>query len=194
MSFIDTRLNDRYRYGFVGGPRWSTLVVEMANGRNRRKKQWSMPHHEFTADFATFSEQEKSELLNAFMAAGGAFSSFRFRDWNDWVASDQEIGTGNGTTAPMQLVRNYRFGATTYTRPITLPLNAVIRDIDNNVIAAAIDPLTGMATPAAPWPIKALRWTGQFDVRVRFAEDFNPFTAAAEKIRECTVRLLEDFG
>lgn len=192
MSFIDTRLNDRYRYGFAGGPRWSTLVVDMANGRNRRIKQWSLPHHEFTADYATFNEAEKAQLLNAFMAAGGAFSAFRFRDWNDWMAVDQEIGVGNGTTAPMQLVRNYKFGPTTYTRPITLPLNAEIRDAENNVVAATVDPLTGLATPTAPWPAKTLRWNGQFDVRVRFADDFNPFTAASEKVRECTVRLVED--
>jgi len=194
MAFIDTRLNDRYRYGFVGGPRWNTLVVDRANGRNRRRKSWSLPHHEFTADYATFSDQEKAQLLNAFMAAGGAFAAFRFRDWNDWVATDEPIGNGDGTSTPKQLVRNYQFGSSVLTRPITLPLNAVIRDSDGVVVPATVNPLTGLATPTSPWPVKALRWTGQFDVRVRFAEDFNPFTAASEKVRECTVRLVEDFA
>lgn len=193
MSFIDTRLNERYRYGFVGGPRWNTLVIDQANGRNRRLKKWSLPHHEFTADFATFTEAEKAQLLNAFMAAGGAFAAFRFRDWNDWLAVDQTIGTGDGTTNPIQLVRNYTFGSTTFSRPITLPLNAVILDADNEVVPATVNPTTGMVTPTSPWPAKALRWNGQFDVRVRFAEDFNPFIAASEKVRECTVRLVEDF-
>lgn len=194
MAFIDTRLNDHYRYGFVGGPRWNTLVVDIASGRNRRTKKWAMPHHEFTADYAAFNPQEKASLLNAFMAAGGAFSAFRFKDWNDYQAVDQEIGVGDGTTNPMQLVRNYKFGPTTYTRAITLPLNAVIQDADNNVIAATVNPLTGMATPAAPWPAKTLRWNGQFDVRARFAEDFNPFTAVSGQIGECTVRIVEDFA
>lgn len=193
MSFIDTRLNDHYRYGFVGGPRWSTLVVDMANGRNRRKQQWSLPHHEFTANYATFNEAEKAQLLNAFMAAGGAFAAFRFRDWNDWMAVDQDIGTGDGTTNPMQLVRNYEFGPSLFTRPITLPLNPVITTYEGTVVPATVDPLTGLATPTAPWPAVPLRWNGQFDVRVRFAEDFNPFTAASGQVRECTVRLVEDF-
>lgn len=193
MSFIDTRLNDRYRYGFVGGPRWNTLVVDMANGRNRRKKQWAMPHHEFTADYATFNAEEKAQLLSAFMAAGGAFSAFRFKDFNDWLAINQDIGTGDGTTDPMQLVRNYSFGPSLYTRAITLPLNAIITDYSGTVIPATVDPLTGLATPDDPWPEVPLRWNGQFDVRVRFSEDFNPFTAASEQVGECTVRLVEDF-
>lgn len=193
MAFIDTRLNSRYRYGFVGGPAWNTLDIRMASGKSRRKKQWAMPHHRYTANYATLNEAEKNQLLHAFMVSGGAFAAFRFKDWNDYTAIDEVIGTGDGTSSPMQLVKTYVFGPSSFTRTITLPLNAVLRDEDGNTLTVTVDPLTGLVTPASPWPSsKDISWTGEFDVRVKFKDDFNPFTSVASNIRECMVELEED--
>lgn len=195
MAFIDTRLNDRYRYGFVGGPAWNTLDVRMASGRSRRKKLWSMPHHRYTANYATLNEAEKNDLLHAFMVSGGAFSAFRFKDWNDHTALNELIGVGDGTSTPMQLVKTYTFGPATFIRPITLPLGAVVRDSDGNTLTVTVNPLTGVVTPSSPWPnLKSIFWTGQFDVRVKFKDDFNPFTSAASNVRECVVELEEDLA
>lgn len=195
MAFIDTRLNDRYLFGFTGGPAWSTLKVELQSGRNRRKKLWSMPHHRYRTNYAALNDSERDGLLNAFMAAGGSYASFRFRDYNDFVAVDQLIGVGDGTSTPKQLVKNYQFGAALYTRPITLPMDVVIRDEDGNVVPATVNATTGMVTPTGIWPDgKALFWSGRFDVRVNFSADYNPFTAVATGVRECTVELDEDFG
>lgn len=194
MSFIDARLNSRYRYGFVGGPNWNTMVTQLQSGRNRKRKAWAMPHHKYTANYATFNEAEKAELLNAFMAAGGSFSSFRFKDWNDWQAFDQVIGTGDGTSTPMQLVKHYTFGPTTFTRTITLPLNVVVKDEDGNVLSVTVAPTTGLVTPSSPWPSgKDIIASFDFDVRVSFSQDFNPFTSVAAKVRECMVELEEAF-
>lgn len=192
MAFIDARLNKRYGYGFQGGPQWNTISNPLRSGRERRMKAWSMPKYRFTANYATFSDAEKEELLGAFMAAAGSFASFRFRDWNDFKAIDQIIGVGDGTSTPMQLVRNYFFGSAVMTRPITLPLNPVVLDDDDQVIDVTVDPLTGIATPATNWPNgKVLRWNGKFDTRVHFASDFNPFTSQSPDIRTCTVELEE---
>lgn len=192
MSFIDARLNSRYRYGFQGGPAWNTMTTDLISGRQRRAKLWSMPHHRYTADYATFTESEKNELLNAFMASAGSFSSFRFKDWNDWTVSGQQFAVGDGTAESKQLVKSYTFGVVTLVRPITLPLNPVVTDENGDPIACTVDPLTGLATPDTTWPVgAALIWTGQFDVRVHFAEDFNPFTSASSNVRECRVTLEE---
>lgn len=194
MSFIDARLNSRYRYGFVGGPNWNTLVTQLQSGRNRKRKAWAMPHHKYTANYATLNAAEKDELLNAFMAAGGSFSSFRFKDWNDWQAFDQVIGEGDGTSDPMQLVKHYTFGPTTFTRTITLPLNTIVKDEDGNTLAVTVAPTTGLVTPDAPWPSgKDIIASFDFDVRASFSQDFNPFTSVASNIRECMVELEEAF-
>lgn len=193
MSFIDTRLNSRYRFGFIGGPAWNTLTVEMMSGRNRRKKLWALPHHRYTADFATLKEAEKVELQNAFMVTGGAFSAFRLKDWNDWQVSAESFGTGDNTTDAKQLIKTYTFGPSSYVRNITLPYDATVY-ANGVAVAVTIDPLTGLVTPDVAWPNgQALTWTGNFDVRVRFANDWNPFTSAAQTIREVSVDLVEDF-
>lgn len=196
MSFIDTRLNNRFTFGFTGGAAWNTIKFELLSGRNRRKKGWAMPHHKYTADYATLSEVEKNALLHAFMVSGGSFSAFRFKDLNDHTVTQAEglLGVGDGTSAPVQLTKTYAFGPTTFTRAITLPLNAIV--YENGVAkACTVDPLTGMATPTTPWTLGATRtWSGEFDVRVTFGADFNPFTSAASDVRECTVELVEDFG
>lgn len=193
MSFIDTRFSHRVLSGFSGGPRWNTLRKELMSGRNRRKKLWAMPRFEFIADYAAFTQAEQEEIYNAFIVAGGSFSAFRFKDWNDYRAQSESLGTGDGTSDPIQLVKTYVFGAAEYVRDITLPLNAVVT-ADGTPITVTVDPLTGLATPAAPWPVgQALAWSGQFDVRVTFAEDFNPFTAITTNLSECRVSLIEDW-
>lgn len=193
MAFIDHRLNDRYRFGFVGGPRWSTRIRPLRSGRELRMKQWSMPHHEYVANFATLNEAEKQEMLAVLMATAGSWADFRFKDWNDWQASNEAFGVGDGTSTPKQLTKTYVWGPASYTRTITLPLNAVVT-ADGVPITVTVDPLTGMATPSAPWPNGAvLAWTGQHDVRVRFANDFNPLTSVAGNIRELPVTLIETF-
>lgn len=191
MSFIDTRINSRYRFGFVGGPEWRTLIVQLQSGAERRKAMWALPHHRYTADYATLTPAEKETLLHTFIVCRGAFSTFRFLDWNDYTATDESLGTGDGTSDPIQLVKTYTFGASSYERTITLPYDVTVT-ANGTPISVTVDPLTGIATPVSPWPSgQALAWSGKFDVRVRFANDFNPFTSAAQQVREVSVELVE---
>ena len=192
MAFIDARINSDYTYGFTGGPQWNTLKVDMANGHVRKNKDWALPLGKWSTNYALLSPQTQEALLAAFWVCGGGFSDFRFKDYNDFRAIDQVFGVGDGTSTPIQLVRNYQFGSVVFTRAISLPLNAIIKDQDNNVLAATVNPTTGMATPSSPWPNgKVLRWNGEFDVKASFEEDYNPFTAQASNVRECPVRIIE---
>ena len=40
MTFLEVKLSDRVQAGFSGGPEWQTLVVPMANGRDRRRQDF----------------------------------------------------------------------------------------------------------------------------------------------------------
>lgn len=192
MAFIDARLNSRYLYGFSGGPQFNTLRTVMANGYTRKKRMGYYPLHRFSTNYGLLSPQEQEELLAAFWVCGGGFDEFRFKDYNDFRAVDQVIGVGDGTTDPLQLLRNYTFGSVTFSRPITLPLGAVVKDSDDNTLSVTVNPTTGMATPAAPWPSgKVIRWSGEFDVKVSFEEDYTPLTAVASKVKESLVKLVE---
>ena len=195
MSFIDARLNSRYRFGFKGGPQFNTLKVELQNGHVRKTRQWLYPLGKWTTDYALLTPAEREAMRSAIWACGGGFYDFRFRDWDDFKAVRQKFHTGDGTSDPKQLVRNYTFGATTFARPITLPLNVRVYDQDNNTITAAVNATTGMATPASPWPTgKAIFWDGEFDVRACFQDDYNPLTWENGQVATCPVVIIESRG
>jgi uncharacterized protein (TIGR02217 family) len=42
-GFIDKRLSLKVASGFVGGPQWSTNVVSLASGREKRNQEWLYP-------------------------------------------------------------------------------------------------------------------------------------------------------
>lgn len=195
MSFIDARLNTRYRFGFTGGPQFNTLKKELPNGRVRKNRQWLYPIGKWTTDYALLNSAEREAMRAAIWACGGGFSDFRFRDWDDYRAERQQFHVGDNTANPKQLLRNYSFGSVTFSRPISLPLNVRVYDQDNSTLTATVDPLTGFVTPGAPWPLgKAIFWDGEFDVRACFEEDYNPMTWDSGVTSSCPVSIIESRG
>lgn len=198
MPFIDARINQDKEFGFIGGPKFRTDVKRLQNGRRKAQRMWDYPLHTYTADYATFDAEERELFLNWFMVAAGSWATFRFRDKNDYRATDQVIGVGDGTADPLQLVRNYTIPGVigmSLTRPILLPLNAVITDELDNIVPATVDPLTGLATPTGTWPMgQVLKWNGEFDVRVCLAMDYNPLNRVEGDIDEVMIELEEDRG
>lgn len=195
MAFIDTRLSPRVAYGFTGGPEWKTLVVPMMSGRNRRRAEWSMPHHRYTADYTLLDPVAQNEVLEAFIVCRGQLHSFRFKDWNDFVATDQSMAVGDGTSTPRFLTKTYTFGGQSYVRTITLPIVATLVVTANGApIAVTFNANTGKVTPDAPWPNGAvIKASFEFDVRVRFADDFVPFTRNSPRTAQAEVSLVEDW-
>lgn len=193
MTFIDQRLSKSVEAGFTGGPEWKTLIVPMSSGREARRGQWSMPHFKFSADYTVLNPREQNDILAAFMAARGQLHSFRFKDWNDFKAAKQVLGVGNGTSSPMQLVKHYEFGPSSYTRVIELPIAVSVAVQANGVpVSVSIDEDTGQVTPMASWPSgQSITADFEFDVRVRFAADHFPFTQHAKSVSHVSIDLLE---
>jgi uncharacterized protein (TIGR02217 family) len=177
MTFIDTRLSRKVSVGFSGGPSWNTRIVTMASGADRRNAEWALPHHRFTADYTLLDPAGQNEILIAFWAAMGQKDSFRFKDWNDFRATDQAMAIGDGTSTPRQLTKAYIFGPRTFTRNILLPIASTVVVTANGVpIAVTTNDTTGMITPSAPWPSgQVIKASFDFDVRVRFGSDFVAF-------------------
>jgi uncharacterized protein (TIGR02217 family) len=195
MTFIDTRLSRNVSVGFSGGPEWNTLVRQMANGIGMHRGNWAMPHHRYTADYTILDPEEQNEILSAFMACRARVHSFRFKDWNDYKATNQAMAAGDGTSTPRQLTKSYTFGTETYVRTILLPIvNTVVVTANGTPITVTTNALTGMVTPAAPWPSgQVIKASFQFDVRVRFGGDFIPFTRDSRPIANAPVTLVEAF-
>lgn len=199
INFIDYRLDDKVSYGFSGGPEWRTLSAQLrTTGIDLRRKKWTMPRHKFTIDFTKLHEDAFEELVAMTYVACGSWLAFRFKDVttrNGYLAEDEPLGTGDGSSDPIQLVKTYVKGPRAFTRIIRLPLSPVIQDEDDNVIAATVDPLTGLATPVGTWPAgKALRWNGEFDVPVYFQDDYNPISLDGPSLSSQRVVLVEELA
>jgi uncharacterized protein (TIGR02217 family) len=193
MTFIDTRLSKKVSIGFTGGPMWSTRVVQMASGVDKRNAEWALPHHKFTADYTLLEPEAQNEILIAFWAARGQKDSFRFRDWNDYKATNQALPVGDNTSTPRQITKTYTFGSTSFVRNIVLPTSgSVVVTANGTPLSCTVDYLTGMVTPVVTWPLgQVIKVTCEFDVRVRFAADFIPFTRNAPRLGTVTIELVE---
>lgn len=193
MTFIDTTLSRQVSVGFSGGPQWNTRVVQMANGSERRNAEWSMPHHKYTADYTLIDPIGQNQILDAFLATRGQKDSFRFKDWNDFKATNQAMANGDNTSNPRQLTKTYTFGPTVLVRTIVLPIaSTVVVTANGTPITVTTNSLTGMVTPAAPWPAgQVIKASFEFDVRVRFGADFYPFNRNTNVSAEVTIDLVE---
>lgn len=192
-SFIDTRINTKYRLGFVGGPEFNTLTKRQRSGITRRRPLQEMPKHRYRTDYVTLSDEEREHMLAALWAAEGSAYSFRFRDYNDWKVENHPLGVGDGSAEPIQLVKDYQFGPRVKRRDITLPYKVTMRADGIAFTDFTVDPLSGLATPNSVWPNGAvLSYSCRFDVCVRFANDYNPMSSVWRDINELMIELVEE--
>jgi uncharacterized protein (TIGR02217 family) len=178
MTYIDARLSDLVAFGFSGGPEWSTRIVQLENGQEQRNGQWLYPRHRYSAQYLNFLEAARDEILAAFYAARGKLHSFRFKDWNGYEARGQRIYPAVGTTTSVQLIKTYELGQMSAVRKIQAPVAETVTVYDNlaNPVAGTLDASLGLFTPSSAWGSGPYTWTGEFDVWVRFDNDFNAFT------------------
>ena len=96
-------------YGSKGGPGWKTEIVDLATGYERRNGLWANQRAKYDAKYGVRSAADLSAVRSFFNARRGRLRGFRYLDWLDggsrgpvslgWGATDQAIGTGDGTTS-----------------------------------------------------------------------------------------------
>lgn len=185
MSFHDIRFPIDIAFGSSGGPGWRVEVVTLASGHEERNALWANPRHRYDVGLGLRSDDDLHAVLAFFKARGGRLHAFRFRDWQDWkscaplatpAASDQAIGTGDGTVQQFQLVKTYESGGHEQRRVVTRPVaGTVLVAVDGIALSdldLAVDHDTGLVTLAAP-PAPGAEVTAgfAFDVPVRFDVD-----------------------
>jgi uncharacterized protein (TIGR02217 family) len=196
MSFIEQRLLDRLALGTQGGPTWSTRVVGLANGITRRNASRSRPLYRFAILYQNLLPAQHKAVLDAFNACRGGAFGFRLRDPSDFEATAEVFATGTGASQTAQLVKSYTWGTETVARPIRKPNAGVTVTANGTPISATVDTTTGIATFTAPAG-HIVRWTGTFDVPVRFEADqlISEFNRAAQSlILSADVPLIEDLS
>src|SRR6266446_1419963 len=134
--------------GATGGPMFSTVVIVAGNGLEQRVPIYAHGRYQWNAATGLKSVADMRVITAFFLARQGRARGFRWKDWDDYIATDEPL-TIDGT--PMaQLVKTYTSGAVSYVRTIYKPQqNIVSVTIKRNASPYAtftIDTTTGIVT------------------------------------------------
>jgi uncharacterized protein (TIGR02217 family) len=161
-------------------PNFSTNIVTTASGFESRNANWAQARLRFDAGPGVRGDAELETLLGFFRARRGPAVAFRFRDPYDYsssgmtgdpTATDQIVGTGDGSTDRFALVKHYGAGEMRrVTRPVPGSVKVAIDGTelvtgwlcgDQGIIEFEDAPDEGAEVTAGYL----------FDVPVRFADD-----------------------
>ncbi len=180
MTFHDVRFPEIVEAGITGGPSYLTSIVETTGGQEKRNASWSLPRYKWRFGQPIMDATVLATILAFFHARLGRLHSFRFKDWSDFQASGDNIGTGNSVALTFQLRRVYTSGGVSLFRRITRPVAGTVKiyvDGVEQLAGVAVNVSTGLVTfSTAPASAKPITWTGEFDIPVRFDTDELPLT------------------
>jgi len=153
VSFIESRINETVGavlYDTAGGPLFSTEVVVVNSGHEKRNAAWRDARGRWELGERTLDRAEIDALIAFFRAVQGRAIGFRFKDWADWSTThaDGVLGAGIGTGAPtLPLGKRYTQGATSRIRPLVKPrAGGVIHRNGSVYTGASYSTATGIAT------------------------------------------------
>ena len=187
-AFHDLRFPERISYGAVGGPGFKTSIFTRASGQEDRNIEWARALAEYDVAHTIKTQEELDEVRAFFFARRGMAYGFRFKDWSDYKscsavrqhqATDQTIGTGDGTTADFQLVKVYPDAINAYTRNIVRPVDGtVLVAVDGVQQTPLVDFTVSTSTGIVSFAWNNIPAVGatitagyHFDVPVRFGTD-----------------------
>jgi uncharacterized protein (TIGR02217 family) len=182
-------------YGWAGGPNFKTLIDVLQNGDEYRNAEWAEVRHSYSAPFLNIRKEAYREIKRMFLACRGMAYAFRFRDELDFEADDEIFAVGDGTQDTFQLAKISVVDGVEYVRnvyAIRIGTTPVITINDTPTTAFLFNDRTGeleFDTPPANGAV--LRWSGEFDIWVRFATDDVNFSLDNPDATNGTVSLIE---
>lgn len=190
--FIDATIAQCAAYGFVGGPTLNTRIVSLRNERERRNANWAVARHSYSAPYQNISKLGMAEIRRMFLVCRGRLHCFRFRDPISFEAVNDQFGVGDGVTNRFQLSTRAEVDGVVYDRLVALPILPIIT-VDNVPDTPDVDFETGMVDFGSSPPANGeiLRWSGTYDVKVRFDQDDLPFSFDNPNALNGSVKLME---
>ena len=98
--FHEVRFPDNIAYGATGGPEFATTVVATGSGHEKRNVNWSEARGRWDVASGLKKQAQIDELIAFFRARRGKAYGFRFKDWTDYKATGQLLGTGDDAEVP----------------------------------------------------------------------------------------------
>ena len=175
MTFHEIQFPPDIAYGAEGGPQYTTTVVATASGFEQRNTSWAAARGSWNVASGLKKQLQLDALIAFFRARKGRAYGFRFKDWTDYKATGQALGTGDGTNKSFQLVKTYASGPASETRVIKKPVVGTVKPYLAGVLQSSgwsVDTTTGVLTfLTAPAVGVAVTADFEFDVPVRFDTD-----------------------
>ena len=185
-GFHEVRFPDNIAYGATGGPEFATTVIVTGAGHEQRNVNWADARGRWDVGTGLKSQQQLDALIAFFRARKGRAYGFRFKDWTDFKATGQLLGTGNDATTAFQLVKQYPSGSAVESRTIAKPVAGTVQiyfDGAEQLSGWSVDVTTGVVTFTTP-PAQDVDVTAdfEFDVPVRFDTDHMAVTIETYKL------------
>lgn len=198
--FLETpRFPERIQLGSIGGPRWSTNRIVYGSGVMDRQANWSQPLHRYNISQTVQAADLLDEVHSFFMALQAGYGGFRLKDPFDYkscrfdqtpAATDQIIGTGDGSDTTFQLIKSYAKGSSSIGRTIKKPVSGTVLLALDGVEQASgwsVDTTTGLVTfNTAPGAGVTVTAGFEFDVPVTFEQDELPIVYLAPNVLQIT--------
>ena len=148
-GFHEVRFPDNIAYGATGGPEFATTVVATGGGHEKRNVNWSEARGRWDVASGLKKQAQIDELIAFFRARRGKAYGFRFKDWTDYKATGQLLGTGDDVQTQFQLVKHYPSGSVIEVRTITKPVAGTVKvylDGVEQLSGWSVDTTTGLVT------------------------------------------------
>ncbi len=175
MAFVETQFPVDISFGSSGGPEYSTDIVVTQGGHEQRNINWAEARARYNVAHGVKNQAQLNELIAFFRARKGRADGFRFKDWTDFEAVAQVLGTGNGSKTQFQMIKRYTSGSVNEVRTITKPVTDTITIYLDSVPQGSgftVDTTTGEVTfTMAPANGVVVSADFEFDVPVRFDTD-----------------------
>lgn len=196
-DFDEVQFPTDISYGSVGGPEFSTEVVTLSSGHERRNQNWSYPRERWNVAYGVKRREDLIALVAFFYARRGRARGFRFKNHDDFEALAQEADpidpNSEGTSTTYQLVKRYSTGAYEFMRPITKPVAATVaifEDTTELVSGWTLDSTTGIVTFDTE-PTGTITADFEFDLPARFDSDYLPVNLETYLARSAEVTVVE---
>ena len=174
-SFLEIQFPADISYGSSGGPEFSTDITELDSGKEQRNINWSTSRARYNASHGIKLDEQLTELISFFRIVKGRAFGFRFKDWLDYKAENQIIGTGDNSKTEFQLKKKYIFETYEVERDIKKPVDGTVKLYLNASLQSSgfsIDYTSGLITfDTAPANDVIVRADFEFDVPARFDSD-----------------------
>ena len=174
-AFHEVQFPPKVAYGASGGAEFNTSIATTFAGFEQRNVNWQKARGRWDVSTGLKTKADMDVVQAFFRARYGKAHGFRFKDWSDYQAAGQVLGTGNGTQTAFQLTKTYTSGAYGYSREIRKPVSGTVKIYLNSVLQSAgftMDHTTGVAAfSAAPGAGVIVSADFDFDVPVRFDTD-----------------------